>query len=83
MLAPLTPIRDIRLSGHVIYVGKSSMEVAVKMEAVEGEEDEEGETVMLGESLFGCFFSLFGLMIMMILSGFRQVLDGMQRRTHA
>lgn len=37
MLSPLTPknIHDIRLSGQVISVGFSSMEVAVKMESVD------------------------------------------------
>jgi len=46
MLAPLHPVRDIRLSGQVIYTGKSSMEVAVKMEAL-GSDGKE-ETLMLG-----------------------------------
>lgn len=47
MLAPLHPVRDLRLNGQVIYVGKSSMEIAVQMEAlnIDGTED----TVMLGE----------------------------------
>ncbi|KAF8890622.1 Thioesterase/thiol ester dehydrase-isomerase [Infundibulicybe gibba] len=34
MLAPLVSTRDLRLSGQVIYTGKSSMEVAVRMESV-------------------------------------------------
>ncbi|KAJ6554055.1 Thioesterase/thiol ester dehydrase-isomerase [Mycena vulgaris] len=34
MLSPLDPSRDLRLSGQVIYTGKSSMEVAVKMETI-------------------------------------------------
>ena len=46
MLAPLSPVRDMRLSGHVIYVGTSSMEVAVRMEALNPDGSE--ETVMLG-----------------------------------
>ena len=46
MLASLYPVRDIRLSGQVVYTGKSSMEVAVKMEAL-GPNGEE-ETLMLG-----------------------------------
>ena len=46
MLAPLYPIRDIRLSGQVVYTGTSSMEVAVKMEGL-GPNGEE-ETQMLG-----------------------------------
>lgn len=46
MLAPLTPVRDLKLSGQVIYTGRSSMEVAVKMEAM-GHNGAE-ETIMLG-----------------------------------
>lgn len=48
MLSPLDPSRDLRLSGQVIYTGKSSMEVAVKMETI-GMGLEE-ETVLLGEN---------------------------------
>jgi acyl-coenzyme A thioesterase 9 len=47
MLAPLDASRDLRLSGQVIYTGKSSMEVAVKMETI-GMGMEE-ETVLLGK----------------------------------
>ncbi|KAJ7656679.1 Thioesterase/thiol ester dehydrase-isomerase [Mycena rosella] len=47
MLSPLDPSRDLRLSGQVIYTGKSSMEVAVKMETI-GLGVEE-ETVLLGK----------------------------------
>lgn len=47
MLASLHPVRDIRLSGHVIYTGHSSMEVAVKMESLEGPGIE--NTLMLGQ----------------------------------
>ena len=46
MLAPLRPVRDLRLSGQVIHVGRSSMEVAVRMEALDRHGGE--ETVMLG-----------------------------------
>lgn len=46
MLAPLSPVRDMRLSGQVIYVGRSSMEVAVRMEAIN--QDGEDQTIMLG-----------------------------------
>lgn len=46
MLSSIHPVRDIRLSGHVIYAGRSSMEVAVKMEALE--ENGIERTVMLG-----------------------------------
>lgn len=48
MMSPLNPSRDLRLSGHVIYTGRSSMEVAVKMESIGmGQPD---ETVLLGKS---------------------------------
>jgi acyl-coenzyme A thioesterase 9 len=46
MLAPLRPVRDIRLSGHVIHTGFSSMEVAVKMDALGNDSSE--ETLLLG-----------------------------------
>lgn len=51
MLQALMPenLRDIRLSGQVIYVGRSSLEVAVKMEGYHpgsGEHD----TYMIGKS---------------------------------
>lgn len=49
MLQPLHPVRDIRLSGQVIYVGKSSMEVAVRMEALHDDGTE--HTIMLGTSI--------------------------------
>jgi hypothetical protein len=41
------PLRDLRLSGHVIHTGRSSMEVAVQLVAL----DERGseETLMLGK----------------------------------
>ncbi|KAI0049730.1 Thioesterase/thiol ester dehydrase-isomerase [Auriscalpium vulgare] len=52
MLAPLSPVRDLRLSGHVIHVGKSSMEVAVKMEALEKTGTE--KTLMLGRFSMVC-----------------------------
>ena len=48
MLADLNPVRDMRLSGQVIFVGTSSMEVAVRMEALNPDGRE--ETVMLGRS---------------------------------
>lgn len=47
MLAQIyPPLRDLRLSGHVIHTGRSSMEVAVQLVAL----DERGseETLMLG-----------------------------------
>ena len=46
MLAPLTSSRDLRISGQVIYTGRSSMEVAVKMESIGMGQPE--ETVLLG-----------------------------------
>jgi len=50
MLAALNPTRDLRLSGQVIYTGRSSMEVAVKMESTGN--DLPDETVMIG--VFQC-----------------------------
>ncbi|KAI0316952.1 Thioesterase/thiol ester dehydrase-isomerase [Amylostereum chailletii] len=52
MLSPLSPVRDLRLSGHVIHVGSSSMEVAVKMDALE--EDGQETPVMLGRFSMVC-----------------------------
>jgi len=52
MLAPLYPVRDMRLSGQVIHTGKSSMEVAVRMEALEKDGGE--ETIMLGRFFMVC-----------------------------
>lgn len=48
MLLPLFRhnVRDLRLSGHIIHTGSSSMEVVVKMELLGGKE----ETVLLGMS---------------------------------
>lgn len=48
MLASLYPVRDMRLSGQVIHTGKSSMEVAVRMEALA--QDGSEQTIMLGAS---------------------------------
>lgn len=48
MLAPIyPPLRDLRLSGHVIHTGRSSMEVAVQLVAL-GDDGAE-ETLMLGK----------------------------------
>ncbi|KAJ7141865.1 Thioesterase/thiol ester dehydrase-isomerase [Mycena crocata] len=52
MLTPLNPSRDLRLSGQVIYTGKSSIQVAVKMETI-GMGMEE-ETVLLGRFSMVC-----------------------------
>ena len=49
MLSQLDPSRDLRLSGQVIYTGKSSMEVAVTMQTIGMGREE--ETVLLGELL--------------------------------
>ncbi|TFY55934.1 hypothetical protein EVJ58_g7937 [Rhodofomes roseus] len=52
MLAPLYPVRDMRLSGQVIHTGRSSMEVAVRMEALE--KDGREQTIMLGRFFMVC-----------------------------
>lgn len=54
MLHLLTPynVKDLRLSGHVIYVGKSSMEVAVRMESLE--QGKPVQTMMLGRFTMVC-----------------------------
>ena len=60
MLNPLNPRRDLRLSGHVIYTGRSSMEIAVKMESVASTEEVADETVLIGA--YDCsFFILYSL----------------------
>jgi acyl-coenzyme A thioesterase 9 len=46
---PPAPARDMRLSGHIIAVGRSSMEVAVKVESLEPD-----QTLLLGWSLRAC-----------------------------
>ena len=74
MLAPLNPVRDLRLSGQVIYTGRSSMEVAVRMEAMGSNGSE--ETIMLGMEFRPtpvCLRQLFR---------FRSLLHGMQRCNH-
>lgn len=73
MLGSLYPVRDVRLCGHVIYTGKSSMEIAVKMEAVEGDGSE--ETLLLGMMLF----SMLRLQTSPLHDFFRTVFNGMQR----
>ncbi|PIL25877.1 transporter [Ganoderma sinense ZZ0214-1] len=52
MLASLYPVRDMRLSGQVIHTGKSSMEVAVRMQALDKDGGE--ETIMLGRFCMVC-----------------------------
>ncbi|KAJ7223031.1 Thioesterase/thiol ester dehydrase-isomerase [Mycena pura] len=52
MLSQLDPSRDLRLSGQVIYTGKSSMEVAVTMQTIGMGREE--ETVLLGRFSMVC-----------------------------
>ncbi|KAG8910201.1 hypothetical protein FRC02_007346, partial [Tulasnella sp. 418] len=54
MLKPLSSknVTDLRISGQVSYVGKSSMEVTVKMECLEANGNE--ETIMLGRFTMVC-----------------------------
>ncbi|EKM52603.1 uncharacterized protein PHACADRAFT_261141 [Phanerochaete carnosa HHB-10118-sp] len=52
VLADLSVVRDLRLSGQVIHVGRSSVEVAVRMEALNADGTE--ETVMLGRFCMVC-----------------------------
>ncbi|KAF7979101.1 hypothetical protein HWV62_43626 [Athelia sp. TMB] len=56
MLAPLYPVRDLRLSGQVIHTGRSSIEIAVRMEALgsDGTQDADDETIMLGRFSMVC-----------------------------
>lgn len=51
MLSPLDPSRDLRLSGQVIYTGRSSMEVAVKMETLS---PIAAKTILLGRFSMVC-----------------------------
>ncbi|KAG5725108.1 hypothetical protein E4T56_gene10265 [Termitomyces sp. T112] len=53
MLTPLDPSKDLRLSGQVIHTGRSSMEVAVKMETI-GSGQPDYETVLLGRFSMVC-----------------------------
>ncbi|KAF9529036.1 HotDog domain-containing protein [Crepidotus variabilis] len=52
MLAPLVPSRDLRLSGHVIYTGRSSMEIGLRMESIGGVKPD--ETVLIGRFSMVC-----------------------------
>uniref|UniRef100_A0A0W0FHL1 HotDog ACOT-type domain-containing protein n=1 Tax=Moniliophthora roreri TaxID=221103 RepID=A0A0W0FHL1_MONRR len=54
MLGQLNPNRDLRLSGQVIYTGRSSMEVLVKMETLTGSSEKQEETIMLGRFSMVC-----------------------------
>ncbi|KAF4568343.1 hypothetical protein EYR40_010253 [Pleurotus pulmonarius] len=53
MLSTLDPSRNLRLSGQVIYTGRSSMEVVVKMESIPVEGVGE-ETVLIGRFSMVC-----------------------------
>ena len=53
MLSPIyPPLRDLRLSGHVIHTGRSSMEVTARLVAFD--DDRREETVMLGKDIGKC-----------------------------
>ncbi|KAJ4001152.1 Thioesterase/thiol ester dehydrase-isomerase [Lentinula boryana] len=55
MLRPLTSDRDLRLSGQVIYTGRSSMEVVVRIESVASRgTQEKDETILLGRFSMVC-----------------------------
>ncbi|KAJ3809201.1 Thioesterase/thiol ester dehydrase-isomerase [Lentinula aff. lateritia] len=55
MLRPLTPSHDLRLSGQVIYTGRSSMEVVVRIEKIASKEmPEKDETILLGRFSMVC-----------------------------
>lgn len=54
MLGRLDPTRDLRISGMVIYTGKSSMEVSVKMASMGARKDGKDETVLLGRFSMVC-----------------------------
>ncbi|KAJ3847591.1 Thioesterase/thiol ester dehydrase-isomerase [Lentinula lateritia] len=55
MLRPLTPSHDLRLSGQVIYTGRSSMEVVVRIEKIAFKVmPEKDETILLGRFSMVC-----------------------------
>ena len=55
MMSHIDPKRDLRLSGQVIYTGRSSMEVVLKMEFIGGG-GKKDETVMIGMSSSYLYF---------------------------
>jgi acyl-coenzyme A thioesterase 9 len=55
MLDVPLPGRDVRMSGMVIAVGRSSMEVVVRMENLGGE-GEQDRTLLLGALTFFCSY---------------------------
>lgn len=71
MLRPLTASRDVRLSGHVIFTGRSSMEIGLRMESIGGGNPD--ETILIGEF---CFYFPFKTPCLM---SHRSVLDGVPR----
>ncbi|TFK17460.1 Thioesterase/thiol ester dehydrase-isomerase [Coprinopsis marcescibilis] len=52
MYQQVDPSRDLRLSGQVMYTGKSSMEIAMKMESIGG--DQPDQTAMIGRFSMVC-----------------------------
>lgn len=48
MLAPLHPMRNIRLSGQDIHTGHSSIDLDVRREALGADHGEGKKTIMLG-----------------------------------
>jgi hypothetical protein len=73
MLSPLKPKRDLRLSGLVIYTGRSSMEVVLKMESIGGGQPD--EPVMIGMFVLPTIFLPF-----LISSLSRSLLYGLPER---
>lgn len=76
MLRPLTSgdISDLRLCGHIIHTGHSSMEVAVKMELIRDKD----ETVMLGGLSRGAQASGSTMCLLFL----RSLFNGLSRCTH-
>jgi len=54
MLRPLEPTHDLRLSGQVIFTGRSSMEVVVRIEALAEDSSKKDETILLGRFSMVC-----------------------------
>lgn len=78
MLRPLTPdnVHDLRLSGQVISVGRSSLEIAVKMESVSAPGHD--ETLLIGIlHTISLFYSVCSTLWI------RSILDGLPRRKNA
>ncbi|KAG5219749.1 Thioesterase/thiol ester dehydrase-isomerase [Salix suchowensis] len=73
MLSALDPSRNLRLSGQVIFTGRSSMEVVVKMESIPVDGAGE-ETVLIGAIHISLSFHI------PITARGRKILDGLSRR---